>query len=133
MPFDPDFDLNADKHVDCSVMNRISQGLTAHSAPLGLTFLIGTRFDQRYRNGVVMALHGSWNRQIKSGYEVAYFSWNNTTNSPMHGKTLLRGWLDKTAQAGWGRPVDLAVDRQGNLLISDDYSGTIYKLTRIKS
>lgn len=42
---------------------------------------------------------------------------------------LVNGWLVPATQEVWGRPVDMAVDKQGNLLISDDYSGTIYKLS----
>lgn len=128
MPFDHDYQLNADGHVDCSKMSQIIKGIPAHSAPLGLSFLNGTRFPRLYQPGVVVALHGSWNRQQKIGYQVIYFPWQRETQRPGESMTLVSGWLNKETQKVWGRPVDVAVDPQGNLLISDDYSGTIYKL-----
>jgi glucose/arabinose dehydrogenase len=131
MPFDRDVQLNADGRVDCSAMDRINKGIQAHSAPLGLTFLQGTAFPALYRDGVVTGLHGSWNRTTPTGYKVAYFPWDSTTQRPGAQIDLVTGWL--TSQGAWGRPVDAAVDLQGNLLISDDGSGTIYKLTYTQS
>jgi Glucose/sorbosone dehydrogenases len=129
MPFDRDYQLNKDGHVDCSKMQRIIKGIPAHSAPLGLTFLDRTRFPLLYQPGVVVALHGSWNRQQKIGYQVIYFPWNRETQRAGSGMTLVSGWLNKETQKVWGRPVDVAVDLQGNLLISDDQSGTLYMLS----
>jgi glucose/arabinose dehydrogenase len=129
MPFDRDVQFNADGHVNCGAMDRINKGIQAHSAPLGLTFLQGTAFPVLYRNGAVIGLHGSWNRTTPTGYKVAYFPWDSATQQPGARIDLVTGWL--TAQGAWGRPVDAAVDQQGNLLISDDASGTIYKLTYI--
>jgi glucose/arabinose dehydrogenase len=129
MPFDRDYQFNADGHVNCYAMDAISKGIQAHSAPLGLTFLHNTKFPGLYSNGAVVGLHGSWNRQKKVGYKVAYFPWNSTTKSPGQEIDLVSGWLVPATQQVWGRPVDMVVDQQGNLLISDDYSGTIYKLS----
>lgn len=129
MPFDRDYQFNADGHVNCATMDRISKGIQAHSAPLGLTFLQDTKFPSLYRSGVVVGLHGSWNRQKKTGYDVAYFPWDSTASRPGSRLSLVTGWLNTTTQQIWGRPVDMVVDPQGHLLISDDYSGTIYKLT----
>ncbi|WP_335058480.1 PQQ-dependent sugar dehydrogenase [Nostoc sp.] len=129
MPFDRDYQFNADGRVNCNALDRISKGIQAHSAPLGLTFLQNTRFSSLYSNGVVAGLHGSWNRQTKTGYKIAYFPWNSATRTPGQEIELVSGWLVPGTQEIWGRPVDIAVDQQGNLLISDDYSGTIYKLS----
>lgn len=129
MPFDRDYQLNADGHVDCNTMDSIVKGIPAHSAPLGLTFLQDTNFPNSYQIGVVVGLHGSWNRQTKAGYNVAYFPWDSTQQTPTEQVDLVSGWLNAATQEVWGRPVDMVVDPQGNLLISDDYSGTIYKLT----
>ncbi|MCL6754478.1 sugar dehydrogenase, partial [Nostoc sp. CCCryo 231-06] len=82
-----------------------------------------------FSSGAVAGLHGSWNRQKKTGYKIAYFPWNSTTKSLGEEMDLVNGWLVPATQEVWGRPVDMAVDKQGNLLISDDYSGTIYKLS----
>ena len=51
--------------------------IPAHSAALGITFYTGTQFPQRYRNGAFVALHGSWNRSMASGYRVAFFPMTN--------------------------------------------------------
>ncbi|MEH1941955.1 MAG: PQQ-dependent sugar dehydrogenase [Nostoc sp.] len=129
MPFDRDYEFNANGSVNCNAMDRISKGIQAHSAPLGLTFLQNTKFPSLYSSGVVAGLHGSWNRQKKTGYKIAYFPWNSTTKTLEEEMDLVNGWLVPATQEVWGRPVDMAVDLQGNLLISDDYSGTIYKLS----
>ncbi|WP_242054777.1 PQQ-dependent sugar dehydrogenase [Nostoc flagelliforme] len=129
MPFDRDYEFNADGSVNCDAMDRITKGIQAHSAPLGLTFLQNTNFPSLYSSGVVTALHGSWNRQKKTGYKISYFPWNSTTNTPGDEIDLVNGWLIPGTEEVWGRPVDMVVDQQGNLLISDDYSGTIYKLS----
>ncbi|MEH2168030.1 MAG: sugar dehydrogenase [Nostoc sp.] len=129
MPFNWDYQFNGDGKVICNAMDRISKGIQAHSAPLGLTFLQNTNFPSLYSNGVVTGLHGSWNRQKKTGYKIAYFPWNSTTKTPEQEIDLVTGWVVPATQETWGRPVDMVVDGQGNLLISDDYSGTIYKLS----
>ncbi|MBW4452312.1 MAG: PQQ-dependent sugar dehydrogenase [Nostoc indistinguendum CM1-VF10] len=129
MPFDRDYQWNADGSVNCNAMDRIDKGIQAHSAPLGLTFLQNTKFPSLYSNGVVAGLHGSWNRQKKTGYKIAYFPWNSNTKTLGEEMDLVNGWLVPATQQVWGRPVDMAVDQQGNLFISDDYSGTIYKLS----
>jgi uncharacterized protein (TIGR03437 family) len=110
-------------------MDTINKGIQAHSAPLGVSFLQATNFPAPYRNGVVTALHGSWNRTIKTGYKVLYFPWDPVTQTPGPQMDLVSGWIDTSVNYNWGRPVDVAVDRDGNLLISDDDAGAIYKLT----
>ncbi|HKV39610.1 MAG TPA: hypothetical protein VJX67_10380, partial [Blastocatellia bacterium] len=127
-PFDPDNQLNGAGQVDCGPLDRISKGIQAHSAPLGLVFLQNTSFAEAYRSGAAVALHGSWNRQNKTGYKVIYFPWDGSAQAPGSQMDLVTGWLDGSSQKEWGRPVGLAVDSQGELLISDDLSGTIYKL-----
>ncbi|MHC5825419.1 MAG: PQQ-dependent sugar dehydrogenase, partial [Nostoc sp.] len=132
MPFDRDYQFNADGHVNCNAMDKIIRGIPAHSAPLGLTFLQNTKFPSLYSSGVLVGLHGSWDRQSKSGpsgYTIAYFPWDSTTKIPGNQIDLVSGWTLPLTEKYWGRPVDTAVDQQGNLLISDDYSGTIYKLS----
>ena len=134
MPFDRDNQFNADgSKLDCTKANRINKGIQAHSAPLGLTFLQNTNFSPFYRAGAVVALHGSWNRQQKTGAKLAYFPWNSQTQTPGPQSDLVSGWLDDASQSYWGRPVDTAVDPQGSLFISDDASGTIYKLALLPS
>lgn len=129
MPFDPDYDNNRDwsKYPESS-FTRVDKGIAAHSAPLGFSFLPGTKVPVPYRNGAAVALHGSWDRSRKTGYKIIFFPWL-PTGEPGAQADLVTGWLDDKTQQVWGRPVDVVPDREGNLLISDDYSGTIYKLS----
>jgi len=130
MPFDFDAQNNPNWSLfPESAFTRIDKGIQAHSAPLGLSFLQGTNFPADYREGAVIGLHGSWNRQVKTGYKVIYFPWNAATGLPGAQIDLVKGWLNESNGSVWGRPVDAVPDLAGNLLISDDYSGTIYKLT----
>jgi len=127
MPFDLDYDMNRDGAVPLSTFTTISKGIPAHSAALGFTFLQGTRFPAAYASGAAVALHGSWNRTAPAGYKVVYFPWDAATQTPGAQADLVTGFVE--GGSAWGRPVDVAVDPQGALLISDDQSGTIYKLT----
>lgn len=130
MPFDRDVQLNPDGRVDCRRMTRIDQGIQAHSAPLGLTFLQGSGLPAPYRDGLVVALHGSWNRQRRTGYKLAWFPWDAARRQPTRQADLVTGWLDVRSQQVWGRPVDAAPDGRGGLFVSDDGSGTVYRLAR---
>ena len=127
MPFDRDVQTNADgSRLDCATATRVSKGIQAHSAPLGLTFLQGTNAPAAYREGAAIAYHGSWNRTQRTGYKVAYFPWDAAAGRPGAEVTLFAGWA--AGGTVWGRPVDVAVAPDGALLVSDDQSGTIYRL-----
>ena len=129
MPFDRDAQRNPNGAVDCSSMDVIDRGIQAHSAPLGLLFLQNTQFASAYRASAVVALHGSWNRSTKTGYKVVYFPWDAATQSPTSQADLVSGFAG--ASSNWGRPVDIAVDAQGAMFISDDQANAIYKLSEV--
>ena len=106
--------------------------IPAHSAALGITFYTGNQFPQRYRNGAFVALHGSWNRSVASGYKVVFFPMNNGKPGPI--EDFLGGFLTMTGENGsdiltWGRPVGVTVARDGSLLVSDDASNRIWKIS----
>jgi glucose/arabinose dehydrogenase len=128
MPFDRDVEMNADgSKLDCSTADRINRGIQAHSAPLGFMFLQNTNAPSAYRDGAIAALHGSWNRTAKTGYKVVHFPWDPSTHLPADQIDLVSGWL--AGGTNWGRPVDVAVSPAGDIYISDDQSGTIYRLS----
>ena len=130
MPFDLDYNMNKSGSVNCGAMDRINMGIQAHSAPLGFIFLQNTTAPSAYKNGAVVALHGSWNRAQKTGYKVIYFPWDNTAQLPAAPIDLVTGWLAGTT--AWGRPVDIAVGQggqTGKVFVSDDQSGTIYRFS----
>ena len=106
--------------------------IPAHSAALGITFYTGTQFPQRYRNGAFVALHGSWNRSVSSGYKVIFFPMTNGRPGPI--EDFITGFVVTDGEAGtlierWGRPMAVAVTPDGSLLVSDDSAGKIWKVS----
>lgn len=102
--------------------------MQAHSAPLAFNFLSNqakTNWPTPYKQGFLVAFHGSWNRTIPTGYKIV---WIDTSGEQPKQYNFLSGWLQENAEA-WGRPVGLAFDSQGNLYISDDKQGLVYKLS----
>jgi glucose/arabinose dehydrogenase len=99
----------------------------AHVAPLGLEFNSGSMFPETYKGDIFVALHGSWNRSTKVGYNVMRVSLNG--NTVENYEVFIEGWLDDTAQIAWGRPVDVEFMKDGSMLVSDDYAGRIYRVS----
>jgi glucose/arabinose dehydrogenase len=106
--------------------------IPSHSAALGITFYTGSQFPQRYRNGGFVALHGSWNRSVASGYKVIFFPMVNGRPGPIEdfltGFLATRGEGDEPIQQ-WGRPVGVVTARDGSLLVSDDSGNRIWKIS----
>jgi len=101
----------------------------AHSAPLGLIFYDADGFPPAYRGDAFVALHGSWNSGRPTGYKIVRVPFRN--GRPVGGyETFAAGfWLGGKRQARvWGRPVGLAVARDGSLLIADDVGQTIWRV-----
>ena len=102
--------------------------LGAHTAPLGMRFYEGKMFPQSYKNQIIVAKHGSWNRSKKSGYVVAIEKLDS--NSNVTGEEIfISGWLDNSTQEAWGRPVDVQELPDGSILISDDMANVIYRVS----
>lgn len=99
--------------------------LQAHVAPLGMVFYTGKQFPKNYHNQMFVALHGSWNRSKKVGYEVIALTLEGNRITSM--KPFVSGFLE--GQEGWGRPVDFLTLPDGSLLITDDLNGLIYRVT----
>lgn len=100
--------------------------LGAHVAPLGLAFYRGTMFPPAYRNALLVAEHGSWNRTQKSGYRVMVAT-IGANGKVVSYAPFISGWLE--GEASWGRPVAFATMADGSLLISDDQAGVVYRVT----
>jgi glucose/arabinose dehydrogenase len=100
--------------------------LGPHTASLGLTFYEGELFPERYRHGAFVGQHGSWNRKPPSGYKVVFvpFKDGKPSGAP---EDVLTGFLNKDGQAQ-GRPVGVAVDRTGALLVADDVGDKIWRV-----
>ena len=120
-------------------IHRPDYALGSHVAPLGLTFADKARLGGPFARGAFVALHGSWNRQPASGYSVIFVPFkengqpavtrdkdgNVTGGLP---RDVLTGFLTEAGEAQ-GRPTMLAVDKTGALLITDDVSGIIWRVT----
>ena len=123
---DPEFG----KGRSCMEFDPPAAKLGPHIAPLGMRFYNGTMFPAEYRDNIFIAMHGSWNKTSKIGY--------NVTRVTLDGKggvakmePFLEGFLTdpKADPPMWGRPVDVLVMRDGSMLVSDDYNGIIYRVS----
>jgi glucose/arabinose dehydrogenase len=103
--------------------------IPAHSAPLGLVFINSTQFPNDWQGDLLVAYHGSWNRSVPTGYKVIHFKVNGGIITDP--EDFLTGFMSPDANGinqVLGRPVDLIFDSSGNLYLSDDKSGNIYKI-----
>ena len=100
--------------------------LGTHVAPLGLVFYEGKLLPARYANGAFIGEHGSWNRRPRSGYKVAFvaFADGRPVGEP---EDVLTGFVDAEGKA-LGRPVGVAVDGRGALLVADDVGNVIWRV-----
>ena len=116
-----DKDFGKKDQAYCDAAQPALAVTTAHAAPLGAAFYTGTVFPEVYRNQLFVALHGSWNREPKSGYKVI-------TVDPQSGATkdFLSGFQSGVSTTA--RPVDLQVTPDGALLLTDDGNGVVYRV-----
>ena len=101
--------------------------LSSHVAPLGLVFDTGDGLPQKYRGGAFVGEHGSWDRPTFNGYRVVFVPFSG---GRPNGKAedVVTGFLDAEGHAR-GRPVGLAMDKTGALLIADDVGNTVWRVT----
>jgi glucose/arabinose dehydrogenase len=100
--------------------------LGPHTASLGLAYATTTSLPARFQNGMFVGQHGSWNRQPRSGYKVIFvpFRDGRPSGDPID---VLTGFLADKGDA-YGRPVGVAVDRSGALLVADDVGNTVWRV-----
>ncbi|MBD9502580.1 PQQ-dependent sugar dehydrogenase [Pseudomonas sp. BGr12] len=123
---------HVDKRVEPPRPDRVAEALVpdyalgAHTASLGLAFYQGSLLPERYRGGVFIGQHGSWNRKPRSGYQVVFipFGGGKPNGQPV---TVLDGFINDNDEA-MGRPVGVAVDKFGGLLVADDVGNTVWRL-----
>jgi len=101
--------------------------LSSHVAPLGLAFSAGSHLPDAYRSGAFVGEHGSWNRDPLNGYKVVYVPFSNGKPNGM-AQDVVTGFLNGDDQAR-GRPVGVAIDKTGALLIADDVGNTVWRVT----
>jgi glucose/arabinose dehydrogenase len=101
--------------------------LSSHVAPLGLTFYAAQSLPQKYHGGAFVGEHGSWDRPQFNGYKVVFVPFSG---GRPNGKAedVVTGFLNANGQAR-GRPVGVAIDKTGALLIADDVGNTVWRVT----
>lgn len=127
------FGAHVDTRVDPPRPDLVAAALTpdyalgAHVAALGLAHSAGNRLPARYADGMFIGEHGSWNRKPPSGYKVVFvpFADGRPAGEPVD---VLTGFLDPDGNAR-GRPVGVAIDGRGNLLVADDVGNAIWRVS----
>ena len=101
--------------------------LQPHSAPLGLAFNEGNQFPPTWRGDAFVALHGSWNRALRTGYKIVRVLFKDGKPTGEYQDFAIGFVADQ--EHVWGRPVDVAFAQDGSLLFSDDGNGVVYRVT----
>ena len=116
----------------CDQFTPPAAKLGGHIAPLGAKFYTGNMFPKEYKNSLLIAQHGSWNRDPKHGYNVIRVSIDGKGKPTLH--PFVDGFLenDKGDPPMWGRPVDVLQMKDGAILFTDDYNGIIYRVSYAK-
>lgn len=127
------FGQHVDKRVDPPRPDLVAKalvpdyGLGSHTASLGLVAARGNKLSTAFAEGMFIGQHGSWNRKPPSGYKVIFvpFSNGNPSGQPVD---VLTGFLSERGEA-YGRPVGVALDNKGALLVADDVGNIIWRVT----
>ncbi len=103
--------------------------LGSHVGAMDFIFYTGDQFPEKYRDGCFIAFHGSWNRSERTGYQIAFipFKDGKPTSTP---QDFVTGWmLSPDSLIVWGKPVGLLQLQDGSILITDDASGKIWRVS----
>lgn len=124
---DTDFDTNTYIRTPCS--DPFEQpsfiDIPAHSSPLGIAFIpTDSSFPEEYHGDLLVALHGSWNRDEPTGYKIIRYHFDDLNGYSQEYTDFITGWLSDD-NTSLGRPVDIVVEN-GTIFITDDKTGTIY-------
>lgn len=104
--------------------------LEPHNASLQLTFYGEKQFPKQYRGQIFAAEHGSWNRSVRTGYEVVFVPLKNGRATGEY-QDFLTGFVTEKGEV-WGRPVGVAVAHDGSLMVTDDGSNSIWRISYAK-
>ena len=110
----------------CSEFAPPAQKLGPHVAPLGIEFYTGKQFPSAYKNQILIAEHGSWNRSKKIGYRISLVKLAG--GKAVSYEPFAEGWLTRDTDDVWGRPVDMEFLPDGSMLVSDDFADAIYRI-----
>ena len=110
----------------CESVEPPTVAIQAHAAPLGLAFLDGTDVPESYSGDLVVALHGSWNRQPPAAPRLLLVEFEDGV--PVGATDLVTGWQDESGNRS-GRPAGVVVAPDGSMIVSDDASGLLFRVT----
>ena len=102
--------------------------LQAHNASLEMTFYQGKQFPAEYAGDIFSSQHGSWNKGVRAGYEVIRVPLHQTGQSSGEYQDFVTGFVLPNGDA-WGRPVGVTVAADGSLLVTDDGSNSIWRVS----
>lgn len=114
------------KAAFCATTRAPELTYQAHSAPVGFLFYGATQFPADYRGDAFVAMRGSWNRRVPTGYKVVRVRFDE--GKPVAFEDFLTGFLLTRGESYFARPAGLAVARDGALLITDDEGGVVYRV-----
>lgn len=121
------------KHVDLAEKVVVPDVLVqSHSATLNLCFYTGDQFPAEYKGDIFAAFHGSWNRTKRTGYKIVRVPFDHATGKALgEYEDFVTGFVTNRGDV-WGRPVGIAVAKDGALLFSEDGNGTIWRVAYTK-
>jgi glucose/arabinose dehydrogenase len=114
----------------CSEFTPPVYNLGAHVAPLGMKFYTGNMFPAEYKNSILIAEHGSWNRHKYQGGRIVRINVGPDGKNPKQ-EVFASGWIEGD-QGYLGRPDDIILDKDGSILVADDWAGAIYRISYSK-
>jgi glucose/arabinose dehydrogenase len=121
------------EHTDLQGRETVPDVLIqAHSAPLQIVFYKGQDFPAEYDGSAFVTLHGSWDRSIRTGYKVVRLLFDKSGKPTGECEDFMTGFVVSDTQV-WGRPVGVAVARDGSLFVTEDGNGTIWRISRTRS
>jgi len=114
----------------CSEFTPPVLNLGAHVAPLGMKFYTGDMFPADYKNNIILAEHGSWNRHNYQGGRIVRIAVDPDGRNPKQ-EVLAEGWITGP-QDYFGRPDDILQAKDGSILVADDWAGAVYRISYAK-
>jgi glucose/arabinose dehydrogenase len=114
----------------CSEFSPPALKLGAHMAPLGMKFYTGDQFPADYKNNIILAEHGSWNRHQFQGGRLMRITADPDGKNAKEVE-FASGWIGADGKYR-GRPNDVLVAKDGSLMVADDFTGAIYRISYAK-
>ncbi len=102
--------------------------MQAHSAPLQMVFYQGDSFPPGYKGTAFATMHGSWNRDRRTGYKVVRLLFDGSGTPTGEYEDFMTGFVVSDTEV-WGRPVGVAVAKDGSLFVTEDGTGTIWRVS----